>query len=230
MYEFIIDITDGLVTVLAAFIAYLLGLRAYHLQREHELVRRRYLDEGLDAFAADVEHALSMFKNNWQHSLTVLKYYREMDTGMRKELLDEGYIDLDMSQFRVRPNYRVGELVGDKIFWHLQQLLFPFVGQATSFFKDDLGGAVRYAITGGTLTGTKDDMIATYEAECTQRLDRANKYHLLLTEVQNVTTEFEKHKFSLSKVHKFKDRTEIKEIVQRLKSEFADILKDYESA
>src|SRR5690348_6757057 len=113
MYDFLKDLGSGLAPLGAAFVAYLLGLRAYHLQREHELVRRRYLDEGLDAFAADVEHALGVFRNNWQQSLTILKHFREMDVAMRKELLDVGFVDVQMAQFRVRPNYRIGTLVGD---------------------------------------------------------------------------------------------------------------------
>ncbi|MBI3530695.1 MAG: hypothetical protein HY067_22335 [Betaproteobacteria bacterium] len=116
MCEFLKEIGAGASPLLAALVAYLLGLRAYQLQREYELVRRRYLDEGLDAFAADVEHALAVFKNNSQHGLTILKFYREMDAAIRKELLDTGFMDIEMSQFRVRPNYRVGALVGDKVF------------------------------------------------------------------------------------------------------------------
>lgn len=162
MYEFFVDIRDGLVTVLAAFIAYLLGLRAYHLQREYELVRRRYLDEGLDAFAADTENALSIFRNNWQHSLIVLKNFRDIGSRMRKELLDERYIDLDMLHFR--PNYRVHELVGDKVFWEVQQLLFGVVGSATSFFKDDLCGSIRHGITGGTLNTSNSEIVTIYYA------------------------------------------------------------------
>lgn len=229
MWEFLKEIGVGASPLLAAFVAYLLGLRAYQLQREYELVRRRYLDEGLDAFAADVEHALAVFKNNWQHSLTILKQYREMDAGMRKELLDAVFIDIEMSQFRVRPNYRVGALVGDKVFWNIQQLLFAFVGSANSFFRDDLGGAIRHATSGGALKGTKEEMIKDYVTECEQRLSTANRYHALLAEVQAVTNEFEKGRFTLSTIQTFKARSAVKESVIRLKEAFADKLETYEA-
>lgn len=230
MYQFLIDVSPGLVTLLAGLVAYLLGLRSYHTQREYELVRSRYLDEGLDAFAADIEHALIIFKNNWQHSLMVLKNYRKMDAGMRKELLDEGYLHLDMSQFRVRPNYRVGELVGDKVFWNVQQLLFAFVGAATSFFRDELGGELRDAISGGSLKGKKEDMIRDYVSECEKQMKEANRYHVLLAEVQNVITEFEKRRLTLKDIHKFKNLPEVRAIVERLSSTFEDKLKKYEVA
>ena len=229
MYEFLKDIGAGVAPLGAAFVAYLLGLRAYHLQREYELVRRRYLDEGLDAFAADIEHALGVFKNNWQHSLNVLKHYREMDTAMRKELLDTGWLDVEMSQFRVRPNYRIGILVGDQVFWSVQQLLFAFVGTTTAFFKDDLGGAVRHAMSGGALKGPKKDMIDEYLGHCEKHLATANRYHILLAEVQAITTELEKKRFTLASIQKFKNREAVQNSVNRIKKAFADKLAKYEA-
>jgi hypothetical protein len=229
MYEFLKDIGAGLAPLGAAFVAYLLGLRAYHLQREYELVRRRYLDEGLDAFAADVEHALGVFKNNWQHSLTILKHYREVDRAMRKELLDSGFLDVQMSQFRVRPNYRVGTLVGDRVFWNVQQLLFAFVGTTTAFFKEDLCGAMRHAVNGGELKAPKQEMIAEYVKVCEKHLETGNRYHVLLAEIQAVTAEFEKERLPLAKIQEFKERKAVKESVNRLKQAFADKLEKYEA-
>jgi hypothetical protein len=229
MYQLLKDIGGGLAPLGAAFIAYLLGLRAYHLQREYELVRRRYLDEGLDAFAADVEHALGVFKNNWQHSLTILKHYREMDRAMRKELLDTGFLDVEMSQFRVRPNYRVATLVGDRVFWNLQQLLFAFAGTTTAFFKEDLCGAVRYAVNGGQLKAPKQEMIDEYIKVAEKNLETSNRYHMLLAEVQAITAEFERERFTLATVQQFKERKAVKDSVNRLKEAFADKLEKYEA-
>ncbi len=229
MYQLLKDIGSAVAPLGLAFVAYLLGLRAYHLQREYELVRRRYLDEGLDAFAADVEHALGVFKNNWQHSLTILKHYREMDRGMRKELLDTGFLDVQMSQFRVRPNYRVETLVGDRVFWNVQQLLFAFVGTTTAFFKEDLCGAVRYAINDGQLKAPKQEMIDEYVRVSEEHLATANRYHILLAEVQAVTAEFEKERLTLSTVQQFKDRKAVKDSVSRLKEAFAEKLAKYEA-
>jgi hypothetical protein len=227
MYEFLKDVGGGLAPLLAAFVAYLLGLRAYHLQREYELVRRRYLDEGLDAFAADVEHALSVFRNNWQHSLTILKHYRELDTRMRKELLNTGFVDVQLAQFRVRPNYRIRTLVGDQVFWNVQQLLFAFVGTTTVFFREDLCGAVRHAVNGGALKGPKREMIDQYVKACDEHLATADRYHVLLAEVQAITAQLEEERFTLSSVQGFKDRKAVTDSVERLKQAFADKLAKY---
>src|SRR6266446_4020812 len=224
MYEFLKDIGTGVAPLGAAFVAYLLGLRAYHLQREYELIRRRYLDEGLDAFAADVEHALGVFKNNWQHSMTILKHYREMDAALRKELLETGFLDVQMSQFRVRPNYRVATLVGDRVFWNVQQLLFAFVGSSTAFFREDLCSAVKHAVSGRPLKVTKEEMIAGYVEECESHLRNSERYHGLLAEVQEITTELEKERFTFATIHDFKNRKRVKRSVERLKEAFADKL------
>jgi hypothetical protein len=229
MWELIKEIAAGASPLIAGLIAYLLGLRAYRLQREYELVRKRYLDEGLDAVAADIEYALAIFNNNWQHSLTILKHYRELDASMRQELLDTGFMDLDLSQFRVRPNYRVASLVGDKVFWNVQQLLFAFVGSANAFFKEDLRVAVKHAVTGGTLTGTKENMIGALLDECKTRMANAERYHILLAEVQAITSEFEKERFTLSSIHKFQERAAVEQAVARLRHSYADKLKTYEA-
>jgi hypothetical protein len=229
MYQLLKDIGSGIAPLGAAFVAYLLGLRAYHLQREYELVRRRYIDEGLDAFAADVEHALAVFKNNWQHSLTILKHYRDMDRAMRKELLDTDFIEVQMSQFRVRPNYRVGTIVGDRVFWNVQQMLFAFVGTTTAFFKEDLCGVVRFAVNGGQLKAPKNELIDEYVKVSEGHLETANRYHILLAEVQAITAEFEKERFTLRSVQQFKNRKAVKDSVNRLKGAFADKLEKYEA-
>ena len=65
------SVLPTLTAVTPAFLAYLLGLCAYHKQKEYELVRRRYLDEGLDAYAEDVEHALSVLRQNWAHGVAI---------------------------------------------------------------------------------------------------------------------------------------------------------------
>jgi hypothetical protein len=153
------DIGAWLVPLFVAFVTYRLGLRAYHRQREYELVRRRYLDEGLDAFAADVEHALAVFWNNWNHGVNVLREYGSKGNAMRKELLDTGWLDLDMSHVRFQPSYRIHQLVDDPIFWYVQQSLFAFVIKTNFFLKDDLCGKVRHEVSGGNSKIPDSNMI-----------------------------------------------------------------------
>jgi hypothetical protein len=225
MVDLLIDIIRDSVPLLIAYLVYLLGLRAYHLQREYELVRRRYLDEGLDAFAADVEHALAVFRNNWQHCLIILRYFRDMDAAMPQELLSRGYIEIDQSQFRLRPNYRVGELLGDpdQVFWKVQQSLFAQVASATSTFKNDIGSAIRLTISEKVeLTVPKDQMVNAFFEECESKNTELRRYHELLGAIQSITTEFEKRRFTLRSVHRFKYEKRIRAIVDQLKRQFAD--------
>ncbi|MBI3530694.1 MAG: hypothetical protein HY067_22330 [Betaproteobacteria bacterium] len=107
--------------------------------------------------------------------------------------------------------------------------MFAFVGSANTFFRDDLGGAIKHAASGGALKGTKEDMIKGYVAECEQRLATANRYHVLLAEVQAITNELEKGRFTLSTIQKFKERSAVKQSVNRLKEAFADKLEKYEA-
>ncbi len=62
MCELVLDISEVVkyvITIIALYIGYRLGLRAYFTQKDFELVRQRYLAEGVDEVAADIEYGLS---------------------------------------------------------------------------------------------------------------------------------------------------------------------------
>ena len=114
MVDFIYATVKDLAPFLAAFIAYLLGLKAFYIHKEYDVVRRRYLEDGLDLLSEDIEHALIIFKKNWSHSLKVIRQFKISGSNLRIELLDAGFLDYDMSKFRIGPNYRVNTLLGDE--------------------------------------------------------------------------------------------------------------------
>ena len=64
-----------LTTFVAAFLAYLLGQRTYRRQKEYELVRSRYLDGGVDRFAANVEYALAWISTAGNSPNTARRQY-----------------------------------------------------------------------------------------------------------------------------------------------------------
>ena len=55
----------GTFVLLAAYIAYKSGLKAYFRKREHEQIIKRYLDEGIDRVLAGVNQALRVFVDNY---------------------------------------------------------------------------------------------------------------------------------------------------------------------
>lgn len=53
-----------LAPIVAVLIAYFLGAAAYFRQKEYELVRKRYLEEGVDVISEEADKALGVFWRN----------------------------------------------------------------------------------------------------------------------------------------------------------------------
>ena len=53
-------------------------------EREYELVRKRYLDEGLDQLIGNVQNALSAYQQVWDSGLSLLKQFREFQAAMNR--------------------------------------------------------------------------------------------------------------------------------------------------
>jgi hypothetical protein len=66
-----------LIALLTIWLGYRLGLIAYFRRKEHEQIIQRYLEQGVDLISANIDHALSVFRENWSQSLWLLKEFRE---------------------------------------------------------------------------------------------------------------------------------------------------------
>ena len=71
--------------LLAAYVVYRLGLRAFYQQKSFDNFQKRYLSEGIDLWASQVDYALWIFRNNWSLMLRVLKQYRESEETLNMD-------------------------------------------------------------------------------------------------------------------------------------------------
>lgn len=124
MCELVFDISEVakyVITIITLYVGYRLGLRAYFMQKDYELVRQRYLVEGVDEVAADMEYGLSVYRNNWARWLEIVRMFRDVGEKINLKMLEDGFIVFDQSKFRMRPHHRVECLVGDMVFCKVQQ-------------------------------------------------------------------------------------------------------------
>lgn len=141
MCDLVLDINEvvkHIVTIIALYIGYRLGLRAYFRQKDYELVRQRYLTEGADEVAANIEYGLSVYRNNWARGLQILRMFRDVADQINPKMFEEGFITFDQSKFQMKPHHRMEYLVGDMVFWRVQQTLAAFVITATGHIKEDM--------------------------------------------------------------------------------------------
>jgi hypothetical protein len=102
----------GIVSVLIGVpLAYIFGRHAYVRQREHELVRQRYLDGGIDRIRAYLEQAAEAFDRNVSSALeTIDAFDKGVHPFPRAELKR---MDIDpATQIAV---HRAHELLGDDV-------------------------------------------------------------------------------------------------------------------
>ena len=112
--------------LVTALLGYWLGLRTYFKRKEHEQIIHRYLEQGVDLLSANLDHALSIFRENWAYSLRLLKEFRGTASTelLRKESYDERFLRYEQKSFSIIPFYKVRSLVGEDIFWVSGQDLF----------------------------------------------------------------------------------------------------------
>lgn len=221
------DYVAPFVPLVAALLVYFLGRAAYFRQKEYELLVRRYLDEGLDAIAKNVDRSLALFRHNWWQSTVLLKNFRDLGIDIRPELYREAFSEPDESLFEVWRDYRLNDIVEDDIFNRAHQSLDAFVRSTYAFFKDDLATMVRVTVEGGKeleVKASRDQIITGYFEEV-ERLDReARRYYVLLGELQAISSVIQSERFSLKSIKRLKERAEVVNAVARLKTHFTDTL------
>ena len=85
-------------------------------QREYEIIISRYLENGIDKALEATEHALGIFRENWRHSLSLLKEFRETQKSgipIREGSINKSFIDYDPKSFSLTPVYKIKSIVGD---------------------------------------------------------------------------------------------------------------------
>ena len=213
--------------VLASIVAPLIGLQIFYRQREYELVRQRYLDEGLDVISGNVEYAQSVFRHNWARSLELIKQFRDAGKDTATDLYSSGFVSIDPNRFDISKNYILRELVGDDIYSKVHELLFAFVNGANSYFMNDLCHVVKMYVEGTkelTIKATNKEIAEKYTQYSVDKDKEIRKYYSLLGELRLLSAILVREKFTFKDINNFKTKPEVKESIKRLTAEFENDL------
>lgn len=214
--------------LLAAWIAYKFGMQKYLHQRGHEQITKRYLEDGVDLVIEGIEHALGVWRENFAHSLRILKNFREK----QKLGITLNPNEYDGTQFRrykqelfyFTPFYKLQTIIGDteNIFHSQTCRLFAFVEKVNNFCQYDLCVAIKEFVEGGTYLITAEELCKQYKLKIEEYGDEASKYYTLIGELQNIAWIIETNAMLLEDMEKLKDRRDIKDCMKRLKKTFED--------
>jgi hypothetical protein len=204
----------GTFVLLAAYIAYKSGLKAYFTKREHEQIIKRYLDEGIDRVLVGVHHVSNIFNDNNLTAWTILHQVqenREADLSVEFKRFKRQHLELTSIS-------KITNLVGDKIFAQLIGKLFGFIDGHTVYLKTKfLPTLVKIKsrqISGG-------DELKEMQSKLDVFRQQFNRYLLLVDELQQITSSLERQTtLNWSNIDQFKNRPEIRASVKRLKEKF----------
>jgi molybdopterin converting factor small subunit len=219
----LLEIAKILAPFLAALLAYFLGLKAYHRQKQYELVRQRYLTDGVDKIAAEVQELLGVFSHNWRLSLSVLKKMRDFGASKALDMCDD-LVNLDEKKLQTQAFYRLKHITGDDIFWQVYQLLVGFVAEANFFFKHDLCAGVRHMAAGEQPSIDPVLFFGEFYKRAKKLNEESVQFHRLTAALEEISRKLERETFTLRKLSNLVKDQEIKGLAAALRDTFGEEL------
>ena len=207
-------------------LAYWFGRRQYLIKRDHEQITKRYLENGIDVIVGGIEHALGVFRENFAHSLRILKTFRnKKNAGISpspEDYATDCFLRYKQELFYTAPFYKLILLCGEEaeIFHNQTQHLFAFVESATNFFQYDMCVALKEFAEGNRITVDAKTLSDDYLKVVKDYSDKSQKYYDLLNELQKIAFALETEPIRYRNLKKFRDRQEIKQTLENVKNIF----------
>ena len=220
MHSLCVELIKGVFTLTAVALGSVVALLVYFRQKEYELTKQRYLEQGVDVVAAELETAFGVVSHNYARCLQICKSFRDVDDKFDPKEIDKGFLQFDGSKFHQIAHHRISALLGSNLIWEVFQTSMAYAVSANAMMVTEVPEAMR--ILSGEPKGVRDrqsdgermidDMRTTH--------DEGFKYAHLVRELHALSLLLEASKLNLSAVAKFRDRADAKAIIARLTLEF----------
>lgn len=206
-------------TVIAACIVVWGGIWAYFRQKEYELVKQRYLDEGIDLLVGAAEASLNTFHSNWARCFQLVEQYKDNPNFDTKELT-RGFLKLSPDRWALTANYRVNKLVGEIDVWRAFQVVMAFSDYGCGITSSEIPEAIKDNMG---LDDKRRQKIAEKMTEQLSSLDeKANKHHLYIEMMQQIAAALEVRRFSFKKLESFRKSGDVVQALSTIKDEYKD--------
>ena len=221
---YIPNLISGAATILAAFIAVGAGIWAFYRQREHELVQKRYLEEGLDVVISTAENALYTYHHNWARCLELLKSFRDVET-MKPGELDVGFLQLPADRFALTANYRVNQIVNSGTVWKVFQLIISFAQTASAVARDEIPAAMKLKLTTDQVEVSRAEMVEEATKVLKDLDKKSHHFYFFFGQLQDISMLLEEQKFALKHIRGLRNHPTVIAAIHKLEKEFSDELK-----
>lgn len=217
-----VELTRGAFTLAAVALGAVIGLGAYFRQKEYELTKQRYLEQGLDVVAGAVQALLGIVSHNYARSMQLCRQYRENGAAMDLAELGRGFRELDTSNFHQTAHYRVGSLLNDQIIWNTFQSVMVYASTTNTLMTQEIPEAIRKL-------AAMPDGARDRKADAEQMLvdlraahDEMFKFAVLGHELHVLSLLLEQTRLSRKAVANFHKLEDVRAVVQRLRETYPD--------
>lgn len=204
----IISISKFGASAILAIAAAVLAYWRYRKEKEYDLVRKRYLEDGLDLLIQSIESTMGVYHQNRTWA------YHCLETSSEDQVIDiyeqVALLPLDPSILSTTPIYRVNILINDK------EVLFKTLPRFYVFLRNAYISCQSALELGRSLrdeTGSKVDRSRiTQREELSQIHEQFTQYHRFLFQLQELAKILEKEKFTFRKIGRFYKRPRVRTI------------------
>lgn len=225
MSPLVLELTKGAFTLLAVALGTWIGLYAYFRQKEYELTKQRYLEQGLDVVASAVESLLGTVSHNYSRALQLCRQYRENGAAIDLAELSRGFLDLDTSDFHQTAHYRVGSLLNDQIAWNTFQSIMVYASTTNTLFTQEIPEAIRKL---AVMPDGERDRQADAE-EMAKSLREKHDEQFMFADFTHslhvLSLLLERTRLSRKAIAEFSSQSDVSDVVQKLRAAYPEEVK-----
>jgi hypothetical protein len=219
-----LELTRGVFTLAAVALGAVIGLYAYFRQKEYELTKQRYLEQGLDVVAGAVESLLGTVSHNYARALQLCRQYRENGAGIELAELSRGFLDLDTSNFHQTAHYRVGSLLDDQVVWNTFQSVMVYASSTNTLLTQEIPEAIRKLAA--MPDGIRDRQADAEEMAKSVRdkHDEQFKFADFTHSLHVLSLLLEQTRLSWKAIAKFSAQGDVRDVVQKLRAAYPEAI------
>lgn len=216
--------------IIGVVLAYF-GLRIYFRQKEYEIVKQRYLEQGLDVVAGELESVASTFMHNWSRALELVKELRDSPENFEVTHIGQGFLPFKGSNFNASAHHRLRMLTGSDVFWRFYQLALSRHLALNAIATNEIPHAISEYVSGRLPNAEVSEIVEEAFKTLQPMPGKSDEFAFLLHALHRVTGELERSRLGFGKIQTFAKNECIKNVVKELedhyRSRFLD--KDVES-
>ena len=217
------------VTIVGVLLTAVLAYWVYYAQKQYELLVSRYLDQGIDVIAAELQSAIEAANHNWARCVDLLREYRDLGAKFDAEQLDLRFIERPAGKLQHTANFRVFKIVGNTDFWVLYQLAISDLDTATNRFSREYPNAVRVAIGRNLSAPARTRATEQVLDESRRRHDSIQKWANLLAELHRLRDFLEGKRLTHRYLRRVNKKKEIKTFIDNLRKHFPSELERFQT-